>query len=99
MEINNGKLEDDYFGMNSMEQMSKIFSRSCQNKNSVKGDIITYIKLFQQTMLMEMVDTPDVIKQNNLSSHSLVPFKRRSMKSASNIFGVSKRSMIQEIRK
>ena len=38
-----------------MEQMSKIFS------NSRKGDIISE-KKNQQTILMEMIDTPNIIK-------------------------------------
>ena len=38
MEIINGKMKDNDFVMNSMEQMSKIFSISCQNNNSRKGD-------------------------------------------------------------
>ena len=41
MEISNGKYEDNDFATNSMEQMSKIFTRSCQNKYSGKGDIRT----------------------------------------------------------
>ena len=61
-EIINGKLEDNDFVMNSMEQMSKISSRSYQNKNYVKGYIRTDIKSIQQTMLMAMINTPDVIK-------------------------------------
>ena len=46
-----------------MEQMSKKFSISCHNKNSRKGDIITDIKRFQQIMLMAMIDTPYVTKE------------------------------------
>ena len=54
-------MEDDYFVMNSMEQMSNIFSRSCQNKNSGNGDIRTDIKSFRK-MVMAMIDIPDVRK-------------------------------------
>ena len=39
-----------------------MFSRSCENNNAGKGDIRTDIKLFQQTMLTEMIDTPEIIK-------------------------------------
>ena len=42
--------------------MSKVFSRSRQNKNSVNGDIRTDINHFQQTMLMAMTRTPYVRK-------------------------------------
>ena len=35
-EIMNGKCEDNDFVMNSTEKMSKIFSRSCQNKTLKK---------------------------------------------------------------
>ena len=37
MEKNNGKLEDNYFVMNSMERMSKIFSILCHKNKSIKG--------------------------------------------------------------
>ena len=36
MEIINGKYEDKDFAMNSMKQMSKIFSRFCDNKKKSK---------------------------------------------------------------
>ena len=62
MQIINGKQEDNDFVMNSTEQMSKVFSRSRQNKNSVNGDIRTDINHFQQTMLMAMTGTPYVRK-------------------------------------
>ena len=48
MYIINGKQEDNDFVMNSMEQMSKIFSRSRQNKNSGKGDIRIDINVFRK---------------------------------------------------
>ena len=48
MEILSGKLEYNDFVMNSMEQMNKIFSISCQNKNSGKVDIITDKKYFRK---------------------------------------------------
>ena len=51
--------------MKSMEQVSKIFSRWFQNKNSGKGDIRTDIKHFQQTMFMAIICTPDFRKENN----------------------------------
>ena len=44
-------LEDDDSMMNSMEQTSNIFSRSCHNNKPVKGDIRTNIKLFQKKCL------------------------------------------------
>ena len=65
MEINNGKMEDNDSVMKSIEQVSKIFSRSFQNKNSGKGDIRTEIKRFQQTILMSIIHTPDYRKENN----------------------------------
>ena len=43
-----------------MEQLSKTFSSSCQNKNSGKDDIKSGINFFQKKMFMAMVDTPDV---------------------------------------
>ena len=48
MDIITGKQKDNDFVMNSMEQMSKIFSISCQNKNYGKGDIIIDIKVFSK---------------------------------------------------
>ena len=42
MEKINGKLENNDFVMNSVEQ-SKMLSISCENKNSIKCDIITDI--------------------------------------------------------
>ena len=39
-----------------MKQESKMYSSSCDNKNSIKFDIRTDIKRFQQTMLMEMIE-------------------------------------------
>ena len=83
--------------MNSMEQTSKTFSRSCQNKNSGKGAIITYIQSFQQTMLMSTIDTHNVSKENNLKSHYLVLVRFSAEKSASKLFGVLNLS-IREIR-
>ena len=65
MMINNGKMEDNDYMMKSMEQVSKIFSRSFHNKNSGKGDIITDTKYFQQTMLMAIIHTPDFSKKIN----------------------------------
>ena len=47
MDTINGKIKDNYFLMNSMEQMSKIFSISCQKKKSRKVDIRTDI-IFSQ---------------------------------------------------
>ena len=55
--------------VNSMEQMSKIFSMSSQNKNAIKGDIRRGINVFHKQMLMEIIDTPNVIKLNNLKAH------------------------------
>ena len=46
-----------------MKQMDKMFSISCHNNNSGKGDIITDIKRFHKTMLMEIIATPDVRKK------------------------------------
>ena len=63
-EIINGEKEDHIFLMNSMEQTIKIFSRSCQNKNSGKGDIRTDIH-FQQMVLMAMID-PSLCKKIKL---------------------------------
>ena len=62
METINWKRGDNDFVMNSTEQMSKVFSRSFQNKNPVNGDIRTYINHCQQTMLMAMTGTPYVRK-------------------------------------
>ena len=62
MDINNGKLEDNGFVVNSMEQMSKMFSRSFQKKSNGKGDIKSDIKRFHKTMLMVIIDTPDISK-------------------------------------
>ena len=45
------------------------------------------IKNFQQTMLMENIDTPNVSKQNHLNLHSSVLVKHSSVKSSSNMFG------------
>ena len=40
METINSKYEDNYFEMNSMEQIINMFARSCENNNYVKYDII-----------------------------------------------------------
>ena len=69
-----------------MEQTRKIFSRSCQNKNSGKFDIRKDIKYFQQTILTKMIDTPDLRNENNSKSHSLVLFKRGSERSYPKLF-------------
>ena len=45
-----------------MKQTSKMFSISCENDNSEKGDIRTDIEYFQQTMLMAMVDMTNIRK-------------------------------------
>ena len=62
-DIINVKLEDNNILMNSMEQISKIFSISCQKKNFEKCDIRTDIKYFQQKIFMTMIDTPNVRKE------------------------------------
>ena len=80
MEIINGKLEDNNFVVNSMEQMSKKFSISCQHKYPGKDDIRTDI---QQKILMARINTPD-----DLESNSLIPVKHSSRKSASRMFVV-----------
>ena len=56
MDIINGKLEYDYFVMNSLEQTSKIYPESYEIKNTVKCDIRIDIIVFQQTMLISMVN-------------------------------------------
>ena len=61
-EIINRKWEDNDFVMDSMEQISTIFLRSCENKKSGKYDIITDIKRFQQKMLMAIIYTPGISK-------------------------------------
>ena len=61
MDIINRKPGDNGFVMSSIEQMSKIISISCQNKNSGKSDTRTDINRFHKTILMAIIDTPDVI--------------------------------------
>ena len=58
--------------MNSIEKMSKILSKSCENKHSRKGDRTTYIKRFWQTMLTTIINTHDTSKEKYINSHSLV---------------------------
>ena len=48
MEIINEKFEDNDFMVNSMEQMSEIFSRPYQNNNSIKVDKIADINVFSK---------------------------------------------------
>ena len=98
MEIINGELDDNYFVMNSMEQMSKISSGSCKNRNFGKGDIWTD-SFPQKAMLTKMIDTPGASKEKKLKLHSLFPFKHSSAKSASKMFGVSKRYIISKTGK
>ena len=62
METINGKRGDNDFVMNSTEQTGKIFSISCENKNTIKGNTRIYIKRFDQTMSMIIIYTPDVSK-------------------------------------
>ena len=62
-----------------MEQISKIFSRLCDNKNNGKDNIRTYIKGLQQTMFVAMVDTPGLIKERHINSHSLVLVKQSAV--------------------
>ena len=62
METIKGKGEDNDFVMNSTEQTGKIFSISCENKNTIEGNTRTYIKRFFQTMLMIIIYTPEVSK-------------------------------------
>ena len=50
----NGKLEDNDFVVNSMEQTSKIFSSSFQNKNSIKVYIRTDIFVFIKQRLWQL---------------------------------------------
>ena len=64
MEIFNRKWGDHYFVMISMEQISKMFSSLCDNNTSGKGYIRTYIKRFLQKMLMSMIDTSYMRKEN-----------------------------------
>ena len=54
--------------------MSKMFSRFCDNKNSVKGEIITFIKIFPQTMLIAIIDTSDINKAKHIKLHEQVFF-------------------------
>ena len=62
MDIIIWKMEKNDFMINSIEQICNLFSSSCQNKNTQKGDIVTDIKDFKQTKLMRINDTPDVRK-------------------------------------
>ena len=59
------KYERKCIAMNSMKEISKIFSRSCENNNSVKGDIRNYIEN-NQTMLIAMINTPDISKKRHV---------------------------------
>ena len=68
------KYKDNDFAINAMMQMSKIFSWSCENKDSWKGDIRTDIKKSAK-MLISMVDNPDISKDIHINSHSLVCLK------------------------
>ena len=56
-------MEDNGFVMDSVEQISKMSSISCQNQNSWKSDKRTYIKVFQQKMLITMINKPDTCKE------------------------------------
>ena len=98
MEIINGKFEDNDFVMNSMEQISKMLSISCQNKGYEKFEIITDIS-FQQTILMAIIGTPDINKENNLKPHSFITVRCSVVKSASSMFRVSKKSVRGKITK
>ena len=62
MYVVNSKLEDNDFVISSMKKMSKMFSRPCENKNSVKCDIRTDTKGYQKTMFMSMIYTPEASK-------------------------------------
>ena len=50
---------------------------------------------FQQTTLMEIIDTTDVRKEK-LNSYSLVPVEHNSVKSDYKLFGVPKKSIRSE---
>ena len=65
--------------MNSMEQISKTFSRLFESNNSGKGEIGTEIKCFQQTVLMAMINTPDIIIRN-IYIYSFVTVKHSAVK-------------------
>ena len=73
--------------MNSMEQISNIFSISCQNKNSGNGDIRTDIKSFRKNGYGNDWHTW-CKKIKNIKSHYLVLVKRTAVKSSSKLFGV-----------
>ena len=52
-------------------------------------------KCFQQKMLIEIIDTPDVRKEK-LNPDSLVPVEQNSVKSAYKLFVVSKKYIRSE---
>ena len=49
-------------------------------------------------MVAAITDTPDIIKEDDLNSHSLVLVKHSAVKSASKLFGVSNRSIRRKTR-
>ena len=69
-----------------MEHISNMFSRSQDNKNPRKGDTRTDIKRFQKKMLMEMIETPDIIKIH-MNPNSSVLVKLSDVKPYSKLFG------------
>ena len=87
------KYENNDYEINSMEQMSMIFLRLSEHKNTRKGGIIT-----GKIKPVEMVETPDIIKERQISSHLLVSVKSSAEKSSSKLFGVSKKSIISITR-
>ena len=55
--------------------------------------------MFSKTMLVAMIDTPGVSKENHLNPNSLVTFKHSAAKSASKLFVASKRYIRSKMEK
>ena len=64
----------------------------------VKGDIKSNMH-FQKTIMIEVIDAPDIRKEKDIYSHSSIKVNYGAVKYASDIFVVYNKSIIQKTTK